>query len=280
MGHGGETNTSGSTHHVEHCESYIFSSARVNTDQRSDHRLLQVLNKRSQNMQAMQHCPPMPLTNNPPDSTAVKDIVRSGYDVMADKYLDFATSIPTYRLEWINRLIKTIPPASPILELGCGGGLPITKYLLDRGFTVTANDISQTQIDIAQRKVPGAHYIVGDMASLNLSQSTFNGVVMFFSLFHLPLNEQQDVLNQIHLWLKPGGHLVLSVGAGNEPEKNGEFMGRPMFWADAGKEGTRKMIEEAGLEIVESEVRKEEDVEGMKNPDEGMSFLWVLARKK
>ena len=208
-----------------------------------------------------------------------KAIVRSGYDDVAQKYLEFVLRKPTHRLEWTNKLITTIPPDSSILELGCGAGLPVTKYLLERGFTVTANDISQTQIDIAQREAPGANYIVGDMADLNFMHSTFNGVVMFFSLFHLPLEEQQDVLYKVHLWLRPRGYLVMSIGAGREPNERGDWMGRSMFWANAGTEGTMKMIEEAGLEIVESEIRLEENLKGLKNPDEGVSFLWVLARR-
>ncbi len=209
-----------------------------------------------------------------------KEIVEAGYDGIAQQYLDFAMRKPTHRLEWTDKLIAAIPQKSSILELGCGGGLPVTKYLLERGFVVTANDISQAQVNIAQREAPGADYVVGDMTGLSFPPNTFDGVLMFFSLFHIPIEDQQKVLSKIHLWLKPGGHLVLSVGAEGETNHNPDWMGQPMFWANAGTEGTIEMIEEAKLEVVESEVRPEEELKGDEDWDKGVRFLWVLARRK
>ena len=52
-----------------------------------------------------------------------------------------------------------------VLDLGCGAGVPATRDLVDRGFNVTGIDISEVQIERAQRLVPGGRFICAIMDS-------------------------------------------------------------------------------------------------------------------
>ena len=110
------------------------------------------------------------------------------------------------------------------------------------------------------------------MTLLTLPPATLDGVVCFFTLFHLPRSEQLPMLRKIHGWLKVGALLVCNFATFDEEEIYGEMMGRGIFWSGFGVEGNRAMVVEAGFEIEGEEVLESE-------ADGGNEFLWVVARK-
>ena len=119
------------------------------------------------------------------------------------------------------------------------------------------------------------------MASLSFAPETFDGIVSFYALFHLPREEQRIVLSNIHLWLKAGGYFVFNLATIDEEEIHGEFLGRGMFWSSYAIDDNKKMIEEAGFRLVEVEVLEAGDGQlDEDDPDYGMEFLWILARKE
>ena len=73
-----------------------------------------------------------------------KQIVRRGYDKLSfayraddtpDDYQDYAA--------WVSILAERLPGGSPVLDIGCGCGLPATKVLAER-FDVTGVDFSDS----------------------------------------------------------------------------------------------------------------------------------------
>ena len=71
-----------------------------------------------------------------------KEIVRLGYDQISFRYRDDAGQglLSDYE-EWLDELVPLLPPESPVLELGCGCGLPVAKVLADK-FNYTGVDLS------------------------------------------------------------------------------------------------------------------------------------------
>jgi ubiquinone/menaquinone biosynthesis C-methylase UbiE len=51
-----------------------------------------------------------------------KEIVRRGYDAIADRYDEWAASFETPELRWVGELLDSLPDGSRVLDLGCGGG--------------------------------------------------------------------------------------------------------------------------------------------------------------
>ncbi|KAK4135289.1 methyltransferase type 11 [Trichocladium antarcticum] len=209
-----------------------------------------------------------------------KEIVEQAYDYIADWYLGWVDGQRSPRERYADKVLDNAPASPRILELGCGPGIPITRMLLDRGAQVVANDISSKHITMARARCPEATLIAGDMALLDFGPASFDGVVCFFTIFHLPRAEQKGMLARIHSWLKPGGMFVLNLATVDEEEIYGEFLGQGMFWSSFGVEGSKAMLRDVGFEAVEAEVLEagdgllEED-----DPDHGVEFLWVAARK-
>ena len=200
-----------------------------------------------------------------------KRVVAKGYDAIAHRYLEWgAPSVA--RRRYLQRLLGLLPEGAAVLDLGCGAGVPWTRTLA-RQCRVTGVDISAAQIALARRYVPEARFIQSDMAALDLPAAGFDAVVAFYSLIHVPRAEHAALLARIAVWLRPGGLLLLTMGAGDTPAGyEADWLGAPMFWSHFDAATNRRLITEAGFAILEDEVSVE-DEDGLP-----VSFLWILAR--
>ncbi len=102
--------------------------------------------------------------------------------------------------------IRTITPGE-MLELGCGTG-HWTEYFSCQGFRVTAADISEAMLRIAEaKKIKNAVFLKADAAELPYPDQSFP-VIASVTMLEFVENAKM-VLNEIYRVLKPGGYLVL-----------------------------------------------------------------------
>ena len=66
------------------------------------------------------------------------DLIRTGYDEIAARYVEERgrESIP-----YLDRLNDRAGPDSLVLDLGCGAGISVDRYLVDHGHRVIGLDI-------------------------------------------------------------------------------------------------------------------------------------------
>ena len=207
-----------------------------------------------------------------PDRRDPKRTVEAGYDRIAQRYLEWSPLRPSpVRLEWLQRACDRIPPGSEVLELGCGAGLPMTKALAE-GRRVTGVDLSAVQLDLARRHVPEATFVHSDMTELRFRPASFDAVVAFYSLIHVPRDEMAALLGRIRSWLRPGGVFVATMGADDTPDDiDADWLGVPMFFSHFGPRRNRRLVQEAGLEIDETRIEVEPE------DRHAARFLWVVA---
>jgi SAM-dependent methyltransferase len=203
-----------------------------------------------------------------------KKIVADGYDQVAQRYMAWSALAPSpERMRNLSRLLDLLPGGAEVLELGCGAGVPVTQALAERG-RVTGVDISAEQIALAERLVPDATFIQADMTELDFPAESFDAVVGFYTLIHVPREQHAGLLRRIAGWLRPGGLLFATMGASDSPDGvEPDWLGAPMFFSHYDAEKNQDLVRRAGLEIVSAEVI-EEDEDG-----EVVAFLWVAARK-
>ena len=112
--------------------------------------------------------------------------MRHGYDAIAERYAEWASSFDSGVLRWIELLEERLPERSRVLELGCGGGGPATRALAAR-HDVVGVDISERQLERARRLVPGARYVRADATEVAFEPESFEadwlGAPMFFASF-------------------------------------------------------------------------------------------------
>ncbi len=202
-----------------------------------------------------------------------KRIVADGYDAIAERYLAWSDLRPSpARLRYLALALDQIPSGSDVLELGCGAGVPMTVALAeDRA--VTGVDISATQLEMARRNVPNATFIRADMTMLAFEPASFDAVVAFYSLTHVPREEQGELLARIRHWLRPGGLFLAAMGADDEPgDVEADWLGVDMYFSHFGAKANRRLVERAGLVIDRTDVVIEPE------DRHAARFLWVVAR--
>lgn len=203
-----------------------------------------------------------------------KRIVAEGYDRVTRRYLAMVRSMdPAVRQKYLAVLDSSLAAGAHVLELGCGAGVPITEHLARR-YRVIGLDLSPGQLDMARRCVAAAAFVRGDMAALPLAGASFDAVVAFYAVIHVPRDEHGQVLAEIFRVLRPGGLLVMTAGTGDSPDVvEADWLGAPMFFSHFDGETTERMVARAGFEVIDA-VNEQELEYGVP-----VWFRWIVAHK-
>jgi cyclopropane fatty-acyl-phospholipid synthase-like methyltransferase len=200
-------------------------------------------------------------------------IVGDGYDRVAGRYL--ASLRPGgARDQYLDRLLSLLSDASDVLELGCGSGEPVTRRLAEQ-HRVTGVDISAEQLRLAAERAPSARLLPASMLDVSFESATFDAVAAFYAITHVPRQHHADLLGRIAGWLRPGGVLVISMGATDDPGTVEEdWLGVPMYFSHYDAVTNQGLVQRAGFELVEAQVIEEI------GPDESAErFLWIVAKR-
>ena len=192
---------------------------------------------------------------------AHKQAVEEGYDRVAEHYLATKDADDPITPAELENLARGLPSGAAVLVLGCGAGV----------------DVSARQLELASRHVPAAEFVKADMTSLDFEPASFDAVVAFHSIIHVPRTEHPELLRSIHRWLRSGGALLatMTVADYEGRDEDWEGWGAPMVWSHYGRDANVAMLREAGFEIRYAEPRT-----GGGTGDETETWLWVLASKR
>ncbi len=207
--------------------------------------------------------------------TDPREIVRAGYNAIAERYNEWAATFETPELRWVEDLLSRIDDGSGVLDLGCGGGRRAAQAVAAR-HRYTGVDLSAVQIERARQRIPHGRFVVADVTQLDLEPSSFDAAMSLFMFGHIPRAEQAPLLRRIHGWLRPGGWLLTTLGTGDSPDEvEDDWLGAPMFFASFDADTNRKLVAEAGFELVRDRVITHDE------PGHGpVSFMWVLASRE
>ena len=124
-----------------------------------------------------------------------------------------------FEKKWLDIFLSHLKEGDSVLDVGCGSGDPIAKYLIEEKMKVTGIDYSHAMIDMAKNRFPHSQWYVQDMRELELSHE-FRGIIAWNSYFHLNQTDQKKCLSLFSQYLEKGGVFMTTVG----PEK-GEVEG-------------------------------------------------------
>lgn len=109
-----------------------------------------------------------------------------------------------------------------VLELGCGTG-NLTKRLVGTGASVWAIDFSAGMLELAQMKVPEAHYakvaLLSEYPPILLRR--YHRIVSTYTFHELPIPEKLILIQRlVDQFLVPDGRLVIGdIGFWDETER-------------------------------------------------------------
>ena len=209
-----------------------------------------------------------------PLSTPFKRTVEAGYDRIADQYLASKDPEDPATIAALEELARGLASGAPVLDLGCGAGVPVTRWLARR-FAVTGVDVSARQLDLARLHAPSAKFVKADMTEVSFEPESFDAAVAFHSIIHVPRSEHRALLGRIHRWLRPGGPFFATWAqdAWEGEDEDWEGWGAPMSWSHYDGETSLELLRTAGFEVERAEVRT------TSGPGGDETWLWVLARK-
>ena len=156
-----------------------------------------------------------------------------------------------------------------VLDVGCGAGVPVDKFLVELGFDVTGIDFSKNMLRLAKTSVPKARFFRKDMTRLDFEENSFDGLTAFYSIIHVPREKHFSLFQSFHRMLKPEGIMLVCMGA-DEWEAFGEYQGVEMFWSQYAPEKSLQLVKDAGFQIICGKTL----IRG------GERHYWIIARNR
>ncbi|MHA2035171.1 MAG: class I SAM-dependent methyltransferase [Promethearchaeota archaeon] len=213
-----------------------------------------------------------------------KEIVRTGYNKAAEKLQVIFSQDPegyekflqdeSDRVNLLTEFISRVPLNGQVLDAGCGNGA-YSRYLSEK-FKVIGIDISEKQIELAKQNAPKAEFICEDMTKMDFPKEFFNGIIAFYSIIHVPREEQQALLSKFYDILNLKGVALLTFHLNDDPGfyiKNFFDTGEGMYWSGFNKKANLNMVKKVGFKIIWAKSVKESEKWGEN------SHLFVFAEK-
>jgi ubiquinone/menaquinone biosynthesis C-methylase UbiE len=169
--------------------------------------------------------------------------------------------------------MERLPANATVLDAGCGAGVPIAQKLSER-FKVTGVDFSEAQIELAKKNVPTGTFFCQDMTKMNFPEGSFDGIVSYYAIIHIPRQEHEGLLRDFYRLLKPSGFALLCLGAQHLIDDIDEnYLGTRMYWSHFDTDTYLKMLKDCGFSLIWSKFVGD-------SACEGAGHLFVLAQKK
>jgi len=150
--------------------------------------------------------------------------------------------------ELIVDFARKLKPNAEVLDIGCGTGYPIAKFLSDQGLNITGIDASEEMISLAKsHQIENSQFFVTDFFNFT-SEKQYDGIIAWDSLFHFPKNKQAEIYPLIYKLLKPGGYFLFTHGK-RDGEHQDKMMGHPFYYSALSKDHVCEILTELGFMI-------------------------------
>jgi len=217
------------------------------------------------------------------NSIQKRESVKNDYNIIADEYsAEFGRKYED--IEVVEEFMSNLKLNSKILDLGGGTG-KLTDLFIQRGYKAVCYDFSKEMMRKAKEFYPNVPYILDDMVYMkeHFENNSFDGIIAFYSLFHIPKEELDKVFSNIYDLLKLNGILCFVVQLGNGED----FIDEPylkekgkkvLYFNFFTKEQINELLQKYNFEKI-YETEKEEVGENELG-ETGNNKVFVIARKK
>jgi trans-aconitate methyltransferase len=168
------------------------------------------------------------------------------YDAIADDW--YALDRGFRARPYVDMVLERLDPGASVLDLGCGTGVPITRYIAKRGFRVTGIDSSERMLAIARRSVPEAAFVHADILDVTMPHRVA-AVIAWDSIFHIDRRQHDTVFARIRGVLADWGWLLMSAGGSSEEGFHSEMFGHTFFYSGYKPVQTVAMLAAAGFDM-------------------------------
>lgn len=186
------------------------------------------------------------------------------YDLIASGFAEMRDSFSTEQ-KYVDLFIQYLPPKAHVLDIGCGSGYPIASYLFDHDFQVTGLDASEELLKIAKSKYPAIKFLHGDMRTITLNEK-FDGIIEWWSLFHVPKKDHANMIGRFASWLKPGGILEFTTGDSEYEESSSSMLNQELHFYSLDPSYYERFLKENGFKLI------------LRESDQETHLVWIAKK--
>ncbi|MCR5146113.1 MAG: class I SAM-dependent methyltransferase [Clostridia bacterium] len=150
------------------------------------------------------------------NSIEKRESVKKDYDIIADAYAEeFGKEYED--IDVINEFMSKLEQRSKILDLGGGTG-KLTDLFIKNNYEAICYDFSKEMMRKSREYFGELPFILDDMLNVKsyFENESLDGVIAFYSLFHIPREDINTLFADIHDILKNNGVFCFVVQLGNE----------------------------------------------------------------
>ncbi|MGH8563849.1 MAG: class I SAM-dependent methyltransferase [Gammaproteobacteria bacterium] len=149
---------------------------------------------------------------NVPTRPSAEDDPSNGYEVVASGLMA-RRGQSRIGVASIRTWARSLPPGAPILDLGCGHGVPISMALMNDGLAIYGVDASPTLTAAFRSRYRDAHVACQTVEDSRFFGRTFDGVLAVGLMFLLSADAQRDLIRRVALALNPNGRFLFTSPA-------------------------------------------------------------------
>lgn len=171
---------------------------------------------------------------------------KDAYEKHAHDFLRFR-DISTVGVQVVDQWARSLKPGAAVLEIACGGGIPVTQILINAGLRVWAIDSSPTLVAVFKDRFPSVPTQCATVLESDFFRRRYDAAISIGLIFLLGENDQFRMLDRISKRLRPGARFLFTA-----PVEVGT-------WADVctantcislGRDGYEDALVRAGFRVV------------------------------
>jgi len=149
-------------------------------------------------------------------------------------------------------LVGSLPAGARVLDLGCGNGIPITSVVVAAGCRSMGIDSSAEMLARFVVNSAGTPALRAIAQRLPLRGDSFQAVIAWGMLFHLPQADQRHAVAEVSRVLGSGGAFLFT--SGDVDDDSGTHVtpmnGVDFHYYSYSVEGYRRILDERGMDLL------------------------------
>ncbi|MCG8617246.1 MAG: class I SAM-dependent methyltransferase [Desulfobacterales bacterium] len=144
------------------------------------------------------------------------------------------------------RALEFLKNGKSALDVGCGCNGRFFDLLQEKGFTPEGLDISSEMIRLARDKYPDIKLYHTDFCRWD-TRKTYDFITAWDSIWHVPAEDNEAVLEKLFSLLNPGGVCIFTTGGTDTAEeKTDDYMGPKVYYSTLGIPKLLEVINRSG----------------------------------
>lgn len=141
---------------------------------------------------------------------ALDEDPANGWDAVADGVVR-GREQTTIGVQVLREWARALPAGAIVLDLGCGGGVPVSRTLVEAGFEVAGVDASPRMVAAYRARFPDADVACEPAEASTFFGRRFDAVVSIGLLFLLDEPAQRRLIRRVAAALVPGGRWLFTA---------------------------------------------------------------------